>query len=695
MGNIIEKSKKDLKKLSSRPVISDIVRPSGFLRYFAYRNTMPFVRDLLFFIFDTVQILIIFKYLGLKASSGGMLGYAFVLFVSGFWNTLIYSMREKVLDLNAKKQLSSIPRYFSSLAFSGLLIWAVLVIISVAVLGGFGSDTSVIFSSRILSHGLELYSSLYFFTVYTLTRIYIPFWATIINRAFFLVLPIFLVGSMGVWAFTASFFLEKLIGLWITVRYSKRSLKVRGFESASPAFGLRAKKDLFWFVRSGASSFIKRALTFSLTNLQKLVFLSLVSRYYQYYLLDFFLFYQLMSFFLLIPLRIAKSLYYDVTRLLDRGRYHFMRLLCNYNIIVSILLGAVAVLLFSAVFLKAFPPRFTSLMIELAVMDKWNSIYMLIFFSFGILVVQRVFVVSEAHLSYILSVLLFDYLILGALVFLSPYFLQLGNPIFIFSIQGELSLYYFLAVLLLYLSGIWKKESIIYSANRMNEKALEFNSRSEFLSTVKGNVSGVAVALYLTKAYSGRRRPYSVLEAAKDSFDVRSSFRASRNVILLYMPAGTDIVEQELEVIGRLGVYCERVVFSPLRDFSEKIFKESSYEGFKYEGRNSLALAEERLKGSGIRYKRYMSPYVAVAGRKAQVYELLTMLKEGFCFMPERTLLKKDHFGLIPLIEENKVVGIIEADTKDLEFMKRLIRDLSLNGFFELVSKISNGQAQK
>lgn len=680
MKNIVEKSKKDLKRAASRPVIGDIITLKGFIRYFAYRTTMPFVRDVLFFIFDTAQIFLIFKLLGFKASSGGMLGYAFVIFVSGFWNTLVYSMRKKVLELDSKKQHNLITNYFSPLVLSGGIIWIVAVTLSIMAFGQFGSDSSIIFISRVLSHGIDLYSTIYFFTVYSLTRVYIPFSIMVLNRVVFLALPLFLIRYIGVWSFTVSFFLERLFSLWLTVRCSNKSLKARGINSICSDFILFAPKKMFWFVKEGLGSFIKRATSFSLLNFQRLLFLILVSRYYYSYLLDFFAFYQLMHVFFLVPQRIGRSLYYDVTMLLNRGRYHLMRLLCNYDIVVALLLGVVAIFIFDLLSFKVFPAKFTSIMVELAILGKWGSIYMLLFFSFGIMVIQRILIVSEAHCSFIFTVVIFDYLLLAFMIISSPYFLRLGDPIFIFSIQGNLSLYYFLALLIIYLSGIWKKESIIYSARAKD-------TRVDFFTKIQEHPNGVVVALFLSKKY--RRSP--VVESAHDVLKVFSSIKVTRDVVLIYADTESDIYEQHLNVISRLGIYCDQVVFSLPKDFSKRIKQVLSQEKFIYEGKPSLAFAKDYLDRLEISYQMHPVSYLSGSKRKKQLYELLGSLQPDSLFIPEHLVFKKDYLGIIPIIEHGKIDSFLDVNTTDINLLKGLVRDLSLNEFYCLALKISNG----
>lgn len=689
MENIIDKSKKDLKRLGSRPVLSDIVTVKGFLRYFAYRTTFPFFRDLIFFVFDTTQIFIIFKLLGFGASTGGVLGYAFVVFMSGFWTALVYSMREKVLTLGSQKNYSSISSYFSPLISSGAVIWVIIVVISLFMFRGLGIQPLIIFSSRIISHGIELYSMAYFFTAYTITRIYIPFWATVLNRLVFLIVPIFLITPLGVWAFVFSFFIERLLSLLITVKYSNKSLRARGIDSFNTAFFSLAGKKMFWFIREGYVSFVKRIISFSLMNFQRLLFLAIVSKYFYFYLLDFFAFYQLLHLFFLVPQRIGKSLYYDVTFLLHRGRYHLTRLLCNYDIVMSLLLASLVVSFLYFVPIRVVPFRLSSIIIELAVIDQWSSIYMLVFFSFGIIVVQRVFILSESYYSYIFGVLLFDYFILAYMAINSPYIFGAGNPVFIFALQGKLSFYYFLSLLLWYFVGLWRKESIVYSANKNNKF---FDLQTTFLEKTKQKNKCVVAALFLSDKYSYRNFPELVADAAKDVLNVVSVSKLNRSLVFVCAEQGDDIHQQELNVVSRLGVYCDSVVFAKLKDFVQKFSDQRSFEGFKYSGKTNLAIAEEYLHSLKLTYRIYSANNFTLSKRKKQIYDLLGTFKEGDAFMPKHLVLKKDFLGLIPIIEQGHLVSFIELEkVVDIKVVEKLIKELTLNEFYDFVFKISNG----
>ncbi len=683
MENIIGKSKRDLEKILSRPRVEDIISVKGFFKYFIYRNNLPFIRDLLFFIFDTAQIYLLFRMMGHVGSSGGILGYAFGIFISGFWTALIYSMRDKIISLANTKQHELIPNYFSSIVSSGAIVWILLVICSIFFFYGINPspESLIIYSSKVLSQGIELYSSIYFFTIYTMGRIYIPFWLTIINRLFFLLLPIFLFRQLGVWSFVLAFFIERILNAIITIKYSNRSLKVLGIKQISSNFFLLAKKKLFWFFQDDPFCFLKKTLSFLLLNSQRLVFLVLVGIYYPYYLLDFFAFYQLINLFFLIPRRMSRSLFYDITSLLSRGRYYFMRLLANYNILLSLFFALVVVAIFN---LSSFalPSFFSSIMLELTILNKWNSIYMLVFFSFGIIIINRVFIVSGSYWYYIVTTILFEYLILGLLIYNSDSFFKIGNPILVFSIQGELSLYYFFFILLLYISGLWKKGSII------RNESIRLNSVDDFLKTSRSSKNNLILVLFLPKKHSSIRRLENILELVGFSTKILSSLRVSKDILFLCIEDEGDQYHQELEIIGHVGVYCDKIILANKEELLSKLNAALEYRDFMYAGHSNLELAKDFLTLNKMEYSVHYNVFTSSSNRKKELYNILNTFEPNFAFIPMHLIFKKEYLGIVPIIEQGKFSCFIELNGVDIKLINELIRLLYLNELFRLASEI-------
>jgi len=706
MENIILKSKKDLERAEGRPRLNDILSFKGFIRYFFYRNSLPGVRDLLYFVFDTVQIFLIYKLLGKVAFSGGLLGYVFAIFISNFWNVIIYSMREKTLELDSKGQLKLIPSYFAPLLLSGGLIWFVFVAVAIIFVNVHSLNSEIIFISRLLAGGFELYSSLYFFAVYTLLRVYIPFSLTIINRLIFLVLPLFLVRYIGPWAFAMGFVLEKSINLLITLKYCNKALRIKGVKLINSDLKTLVFKKTFWFLLEKPLSTLKRSVSFSIIGLQKLVIIFLVSKYYEPFLFDFFAFYQLLGIFLLVPYRISKSLYYDLTNLLYRGRFYMLRLLFNYNLVIACILGLCFAYLFSFVRTMPVPGRFFDLMFELTLMNRWFSIYMLVFFTFGISVLNRLLLVSESHLLLISLAAIFDYILLGWLVFHSPYFR--GDPIFIFSFQGQISLYYFAALLLVYLTGIWKKESmiaIIRNNSRQSIGILDWNDFRERLNSLKDKDPVIAV-MVLSKRYTRIALLKGVIETARELVDIDAVTRASNNTLFLLIPSTeADTKNSELSIVTSLGVYCDKILLSRPKGLLSKVEKNglaiaiepelfSSKTNIEHDllsvKKSNLLLAKDILSSKNIKYKIHSNESFVSTERGKYISALFSLLRSTPAFMPTHILLKKDYLGLVPIIENGKLIKVMEIEEPEINFIRKLLWTLSLNEFYSIVLGTSN-----
>ena len=574
MKNIIEKSKLDFKKVQNRQKVVDIVSTKGFIRYFAYRNVLPFGSDLLFLVFDTANIFIILWLLGFTASSGGVLGYALTIFIGGMWNTLIYSLREKLLQLQTQKKTDLISHYFISTASWGLIVWAFLTVLFIYYFRQRSFDAELIFISKLLSSGFSLYSSLYFFAAYSVTRIYIPFWIMISNRLLFLIFPIFMFKHIGVWAFATAFMLERFFDLVVTVKYTDRVLEIRGLKLIPEHFTHYLFKKPFWFLLEAPRTFILRSISILFSNLQRPMFILLVARYYGAYILDFFAFYQLLHIFYLASLRISRSLYHDVTKLLHTGRLYLMRILCNYNILISIFTSALAVYIFHLMATTVVPHRFFSLIVELIMMNKWGQIYLLLFFSSITIIIQRVLLLSEAYISLLTSILVFDYLVLGYLIISDNTLFIYDNPLLIFSIQGTISPYYFLFILLIYISGIWKKESIIY---KNSESSLITDDQTSFIKKAKqkNEKDPFIIILFLSKGNHRTHAINGIIDVAKDLGDILSVNRFSNSSLFILIDNKNKLDHDKFKInaVSTLGIYSEKVVVAEPRKLKEELIR--------------------------------------------------------------------------------------------------------------------------
>lgn len=710
MKNIVLKSKTDLDKNKKRPFIEDIISFGGFLRYFAYRNTLPGIRDLLFFIFDTVQIYFIFMFLNRDAATGGVIGYVSILLISSLWNVMLYSMREKILELESKRQLGLVPNYFAPMVLSGFVIWLLMALSAIVLIRLNTDQGSVIFIGRLLAGSFDLYSSLYFFSVYTLYRVYIPFTYTLLNRLLFLFLPLLFVKYFGATAFVFAFFAEKIVNTLLTIKYCNKTLRSRNMSLITDNFMSLLMKNSFWFIKENPFGTIKRAFSSSLFGLQKFIVIVLVHNYYNFYIIDFFIFYQMIHLFMLLPLRMSKSMYYDVTQLLYKKKYYLLRILFNNNMILSLLFAIISVYLFSVIPTVPIPRKIFSLIFEFILLDQWTSLYMLIFFSYGISLINRLLFVSEAHAWLISTSLFFDYFLLGLLLWFSPYFFKLGDPILFFSFQGRLSIFYFITLLIVYVSGLWKKESVLTKINDSGKFDLSgLIDRKTFLELTKRKrkVGTVVVVLTVSKKYTNSSSINGIIELASERLNIIAVTRFSNNTLFFF--ANMDEVQSkniELSVLSILGVYSDRVIISAPERLVEEVFSSVSI-NVMYPKLYMLADASEL---DLIKDKEYENSFVKLlndidsnyiehsiykvknSSRKKEVINLFSIMNGPYSVFPENVILKKAYIGLIPFVVLGKTEKIFEFSISiDHLKIKKVVRLILMRDLYLFLSEISNG----
>lgn len=697
MKNIVLKSRADLEKNSKRPFIEDIISFKGFLRYFAYRNTFPGIRDLLYFIFDTLQIYFIFMFLDKGAATGGVVGYVSVLLISSLWNVMLYSMREKILELESKKQLGLVPNYFAPMVFSGFVIWLLMALSAIILIRLNTAQGSVIFISRLLAGSFDLYSSLYFFSVYTLYRVYIPFTYTLLNRLFFLFLPLIFVKYFGVTAFIFSFFAEKIVNTLLTIKYCNKTLRSRNMNLIADNFTDLLMKNSFWFIKENPLGTIKRAFSSSLFGLQKFIVIVLVHNYYNFYIIDFFVFYQIIHLFMLLPLRMSKSMYHDVTQLLYKKKYYLLRILFNNNMILSLLFAAISVYLFSIIPAVPIPRKIFSLIFEFLLLDQWQPLYMLIFFSYGISLINRLLFVSEAHVWLISTSLFFDYFLLGTMLWFSPYFFKLGNPMLFFSFQGRLSLFYFVTLLIIYASGLWKKESVLTKIRDSGKVSLSgLLGRKTFLELTKekGGKDSVVVVLTLSKKYINSSFINGIIELASERLNIIAVTRFSNNTLFFFVnKSEVQGKEFEMLVLSILGIYSDRVVLSAPERLVENIFFPVSINVMypkMYLPANESDI--KSLSDIDSKYIEHSIYNVKNSPRKKEVIGLFSIMNGTYFVFPENVILKKAYIGLIPIVNLGKTEKILEfSDSIDPLKIKKIIRLVLMRDLYLFLSEISNG----
>ena len=700
MDNIINKALRDVESGKNRPVIFDILSPKGFLRYFFYRNTMPFARDASYIIIDTIQIIVIAKMLGYSAATGGVIGYAFILFLTDIWSSLSYSIREKIIESEMlKNEKQEITKYFSALTFLGTAIWVVLCVLAFSFVKVGSSDGEVLFVAHLTAMIFTLISSSYFLSTYTLSRIYIPMQYTIASRVFCLLLGVALLKVFGVYGFAISIFVNRILDLFITKHYCDRVLRVQKVRLVPKEIDLSQIYRQIFLLLSPINKVVKRFSSFLLLNLDKLLLIILVHHYYKSYVVDFFLLYQIINFFLLVPTRISKSMYYDTVLLLRTKNFSLLRLLVNYNLIIATLPGVVFAFAFSLLPSMHLPySNWLSMITDLAILDQWKWLYILIFSSFMIKVVNRLLLVSEAHVTLCSTYLLFEYLLVLVLLFHNQYFLQSKEILVFFSIKGQLSLFYAALLLLIYFSGIWKKDSLVLGIKGKDDHVI-LKSYEEFRSDYR-NAGQDAVVLFinLEKRYSRDAVIGDILDTAKSNFNAFSGIRISKNtLILICRKTGADLEDLRKSSIVSFSAFSNKIITCLKQDLFTKITMEqkpdSIYPSLFVKSTNynlnNIELNDPSYSIHSVKKdlsSRYIGKISQDPDKNDLIFRFLRKFEVNKYIGIDAEMLKLCQIGMLPLISGDKVIHFIETHNVDLEYNKMLAQAILLSNLTNLIT---------
>ncbi len=578
MDRLIDKARRDLEFRRNTPRIENILTLRGFMRYFFYRNSLPFVRDVSYTLINLIQIIFILKLLGLGAATGGVIGYAFMLFVTDFWDAIKYSLREKILTAERVSGTEEVSKYFVALVAIGTVIWLLVMLVSLSLVKIDSTGSYVIFVSTIASAIFQLLGSSYFMATYTISRVYIPISYTMGSRVLNLLLGIVLMKFIGAYGVCFSLFSSGIMDFLITKHFCDKTLGARNIKLIPKRIRLRKVYESSILLLQPVNSSLKRLLVFTLVSADKLVLIILVHYFYESYVVDFFLMYQLIQMFMLIPARVSKSLYFDTVMLLKTRALSMLRLLFNRNLVVVIMLGFVFAYLFSLLPYLNLPHRhWSSLILDLTILDKWAWVYTMIFCYFIIRFINRFLLFSESYLSLVIPYIFFEYILALYLLFGDKYFLETKEILIFFPIKGQVGLYYCGALLLIYFTGIWKKESLVLSFKGRKSRELLL-SHKEFKDELnKYRKDDSMTLLILEKDFAKPFFMDQILASAQENTGAFCGIRLSFNAMLFINRTEIALSNEQLKLkaVEHFGVYCREIFTGTRQELVEFLTSKS------------------------------------------------------------------------------------------------------------------------
>jgi hypothetical protein len=713
MKKLIDKALKDFERRKNIPTLDNILTVGGFLKYFKHRNTMPFIRDISYMVINIVQVIAILNVLGIRAASGGVIGYAFMLFISDIWGALKYSLREKIIISEQSAKTHEISKYFLSLIVIGTSIWLIVSLLALNIINteSIGSrDGYIIFVATILSMIFQLISSSYFITAYTISRVFLPLQYTLGSRILNLILGIVLMKFIGVYGICFSFFSSRIVDLLITKHFCDKTLRARNINLRPK--NIRAKeiyKKALELLKPASMS-IKRILVFTVVSIDKLILILLVHHYYKSYVVDFFLMYQLVNIFMLIPARVSKSMYYDTVMLLKTKSMSMMKLLFNRNLGILIVLGIIFASLFSLLPMINIPHKhWSSMLLDLTIIDQWKWVYVLIFFSFITRFINRLLLFSESYITLLVSYLFFEYALLIYVLLTNSYFMKTKEILVFFPIKGQISIYYAGTLLLIYISGIWKRESSLLNIDSAKNKDVLVEYRSFKDKIREASHNDKIIILILEKTYLGPTFVNQVLGTATSKLNVSSATRISSNtLILISANRDTSVDDLKLKAIELLSAYCKELIVSTKYDildyFTERTEKSSTnpYRSiiniiypklFSHKHdiqKNGLDINAtiNLLKTNNMAHtlyeinsdfgSSYLKNRIKAKNKLSQVFHFIKDFESKGYQKIDSRLVDLSKLGLITVIQNGDIKAFISVDEaeKNQETMREIIRNL-------------------
>lgn len=712
MDKLINKARKDFQFRQNAPRTEDILTLRGFARYFMYRNSLPFVRDISYMIISLVQILVMLKMLGTGAAAGGVIGYAFVLFVTDFWDALKYSLREKILVSEQSSVNQEISKYFLALVMIGIVIWLVILVGALSLVKVGSTDGSIILISTMISIIFQLISSSYFMATYTISRVYMPMHYTLGSRILNLLIGIALIKVIGVYGICFSFFSSRIMDLLITKHYCDKTLRTRNITLIQKNIRFKEVYKSAVLLLTPISRSLKRLLVFTVVSADKLILIILVHHYYKSYVIDFFLMYQLINIFMLIPARISKSVYYDTVMLLKTRALSMLRLLFNRNLIVVIILGVIFAYLFSLVPTLNLPHRhWSSLILDLTIIDQWTWVYISIFCYFIIRFINRFFLFSEAYITLLIPYVFFEYLMMIYLLLGNKYFMETKEIIIFFAVKGQVGVYYFAALLLIYASGIWKKESAILNFGRAKSGTI-LKDYADFKNDLKDlKEDDRVIMLIFERSYTKNIFIEQALNSTVNNFNIISGMKISNNTsLLIHRSNGSTVERIKFKAIELFSVYCREIFVgtrqelldaiaskekqqtsSPYRSIINIIYPKlfSRYEDIEQDGMD-LEQVQRALGDSGVTYSLYDVRADMGSSYLRNIIKNKSKTKLVFHFLRRFELKKYEYIdaefsqassvGIIPIITDGELKHFI--DINDVSNCSDLVRKIVRNSLY-------------
>lgn len=330
MEKLLARARRDRARRENRPSVYGLKGWRSVLYYLYYRNRYFFLRESGMWLFNLLEVALAAWFLGGMRVRGFALAGRYVQLLCLLWGGVALAERILVGRYQAAGKPERIARTVATFiqmgALAGLLLALALNLLApVLVAPSAGEDrwTVLFFRHRALLLLPELISGSLFAGAYTLARMYRPLSITFLVRLGVVVSNVFLFPVWGEPVLVVNLYLPRLIDLAVTAWVARRWAFDR---HRVPALPLRSLPRLnAGLLRELSPLVAGRCLGVLFAGGYGLLVLQAVSWILPGEMVFYVLFYQTLGLLYLLPKRLGRSVFFDITHLLVWNRLGVLR----------------------------------------------------------------------------------------------------------------------------------------------------------------------------------------------------------------------------------------------------------------------------------------------------------------------------------------------------------------------------------
>ncbi len=330
MEKLLKIARREQKRREDRPNVYKLTGWRSFLYYLYYRNRYFLIRESGMWILNFVELGLAAYLLGGMKVRGLALANRYVWLVYAMWGGVTLAERILVARYHAAGKPDRIARTittFIQMAFVvGLIVAGILLLFSnyiVSPTSNEGKWASILFQNRCFLLVLELVSSSLFMGAYTLSRMYRPLTLSFLLRLWIIVMNIALFPYIGPAALVITLYLRRIVGLIITVHISREWVFSR---YGIPKFKIfKLPKINFEIFKEMIPFVFGRSLGVLFAGGYGIIIMQAVSWSLPKYIVLYVMFYQALELLFIIPRRLGRCVFFDVSHLLIWNKVEFLK----------------------------------------------------------------------------------------------------------------------------------------------------------------------------------------------------------------------------------------------------------------------------------------------------------------------------------------------------------------------------------